>query len=416
MRSRGSGRAAEAAGRSALGRLGALPIAGALALMGVAFLIDFQAWLSQPPPGPDYYGPEPSFRDAVIPASGLLACLAGLVALPPGAPVRRVELVAPLAPAAVFATSLVLSTGEFGAYGYSMGMTELLGIFLAVTAVASRASRTSLAVMAAAVAAAFLTMPLRSPGWGIGESGWLLFAGMVMFTPGLYIRWRDHERTWRVEEIRREERLVLARDLHDVVAHQVSGIVVQVQALRHIADRDPERVAAALPDIERAGSSALAAMRRMVGALREEDEPAPLDSHDLPAALRSLEAQGDMGRPRVEVDLDGGAAALPSEASAAVLRMAQEGVTNARRHARGATRVLVRLRTGGGRAVLEVRDDGRGAGAVHAGEGGYGLIGMAERVRLLGGEFDAGPVPGGPGWLVRAELPAEPAEDEGGAR
>ncbi|WP_017593941.1 sensor histidine kinase [Nocardiopsis potens] len=416
MRSRGNERADGAAGRSALGRLGALPIAGALALMGFAFLIDARAWLDRPPLGPDYLGPEPSFRESMIPLSGVLACLAGLLVLPPGAPVRRVQSVAPLAPAAVFATSLVLSTGEFGAYGYSMGMGELLGIFLAVTAVASRGSRASLAAMAAAVAGVFLSMPLRSPGWSFDESGWLLFAGMVMFTPGLYIRWRDHERTWRVEEIRREERLALARDLHDVVAHQVSGIVVQVQALRYIADRDPERVAAALPGIERAGSSALAAMRRMVGALREEDEPAPLDAHDLPAALHSLEAPGDVGRPRVEVDIDGGAARLPSEASAAVLRMAQEGVTNARRHARGATRVLVRLRTGGGRAVLEVRDDGRGAGAVHAAEDGYGLIGMAERVRLLGGEFDAGPVPGGPGWLVRAELPAEAAEDDGGAR
>ncbi|GAA1093063.1 sensor histidine kinase [Nocardiopsis composta] len=414
MRTGGNERVDEA-GRSALGRLGVLPMAGALMLLGVAAVIDVQAWLTEPPLGPDYIGPEPSFRDALIPISGLLACTAGLFALPPRAPVRRVELIAPLAPAAVLATTLVLATGDLGAYGYSLGMGELLGIFLAVTAAASRGSRLSLAVMAAAVAAVFLTVPLRSLGWGFSESGWLLFVAMALFTPGLYIRWRDHERTWRVEEIRREERLALARDLHDVVAHQVSGIVVQVQALRYIADRDPERVAAALPDIERAGSSALAAMRRMVGALREEDEPAPLDPHDLPSSLYSLESPGDVGRPRVEVDADGGAAHLPSEASAAVLRMAQEGVTNARRHARGATRVLVRLRTGGGRAVLEVRDNGRGAGAVHAGEGGYGLIGMAERVRLLGGEFEAGPAPDGSGWLVRAELPAEPVED-GGAR
>ena len=366
-------------------------------------------------PGPEWLGPPPSFRDWIPLVSGLIGGAATLAASWPGTPQRRLALLGPVTPVAVLAASLVLWPAEHGMYGYTMSILEVFAVFLAANLVAWHASRRAVAVMVAATTLAILSQGLRSEGWGLDSVGWMLLLAIMTFLPGLVLRWRERERTWRVEEARREERLSLARDLHDVVAHQVSGIVVQVQALRHVADRDPAVVAAALPEIEDAGAAALAAMRRMVGALREEGASAPLEPHDLAVALRAMEEPGDVGRPRVEVAVEGDPGALQEETASAVLRMAQEAVTNARRHARDAALVRVELQADASGARLCVADDGRGGASAHGPGGGYGLIGMAERAKLLGGSFTAGPAADAPGWRVEAELPAGTAGD-GGAR
>ncbi|MDA2805089.1 sensor histidine kinase [Nocardiopsis suaedae] len=366
-------------------------------------------------PGPDWPGPPPSYRDWLPLCSGLIGGAAAMAAAWPGTPPRRLALVGPAAPVAVLAVSLALSPADPGMFGYTMSILEVFAMFLAANLVTWHASRRAVAVMAAATTLAILSQGLRSEGWGLGAVGWMLLLATLTFLPGLVLRWRERERAWRVEEARRDERLSLARDLHDVVAHQVSGIVVQVQALRHIADRDPAVVAAALPQIEDAGAAALAAMRRMVGALREDGDAAPLEPHDLAVALRALEEPGDIGRPRVEVAVEGDPGALPEETASAVLRMSQEAVTNARRHARDASLVRVELAADASGARLRVADDGRGGGSAHGAGGGYGLIGMAERAKLLGGSFTAGPADDAPGWRVVAELPAGTAGD-GGAR
>ncbi|WP_017555599.1 sensor histidine kinase [Nocardiopsis baichengensis] len=400
---RGAGRVASALddlARSGLPLV--LAIAGVLVLALASDLVE----LLTRPTGADWGGPDPSWRDWLPTVGGLAASAAAVAISPPGAPPRRIALVGPLAPTAVLAVSLVLWPAEPGLFGYTMDLTEVFGVFFAANLVAWHGPRRAVGAMAALTSLAVLSQTLRSPGWGLDQLGWMLFLTGLAFLPGLVLRWRERERTWRVEEARREERLSLARDLHDVVAHQVSGMVVQVQALRHVADRDPALVAAALPGIEDAGAAALTAMRRMVGALREEGEAAPLEPHDLASALRALEEPADVGRPRVEVSVAGDPAALPEETAAAVLRMAQEAVTNALRHARGATLVRVELEADGAGARLRVGDDGRSGGSAHPAASGYGLIGMAERAKLLGGSFSAGPAADGPGWRVEAGLPA----------
>ncbi len=386
-------------------------VVGVVLVLGLATTL--QELLSRSP-GPDWMGPPPSFRDWFPLYSGLIGGAATVAAAWPGTPPRRLALLGPVAPVVVVAASVALWPGDHGAYGYTMSILEVFAMFLVANLVAWHASRRAAVVMAAATTLAILSQALRSEGWGTDSVGWMLLLATLTFLPGLVLRWRERERTWRVEEARREERLSLARDLHDVVAHQVSGIVVQVQALRHVADRDPAVVAAALPQIEDAGAAALAAMRRMVGALREEGDAAPLEAHDLAAALRAMEEPGDIGRPRVEVAVEGDLGALPEETASAVLRMAQEAVTNARRHARDAALVRVELAADASGARLRVADDGRGGGSAHGPGGGYGLIGMAERAKLLGGSFTAGPAADAPGWRVEAELPAGTAGDGGG--
>lgn len=230
---------------------------------------------------------------------------------------------------------------------------------------------------------------------------------LALLAPGFALRWRDERRAWHIERALRQERNALARDLHDVVAHQVTGIVVQAQALQYLAARDPDTLSTALADIEDAGVNALTAMRRLVSALRDGEHPS-VGTETPTAALRALERPVVGERPAVSVVLDAGVDLdrMPGEIAAAVVRMAQESVTNAERHACGAGRIAVRVSADDGRVRLDVRDDGHGPHRAHGGDG-YGLIGMAERAKLLAGTFDAGPAPDGPGWQVSADLPTD---------
>ncbi|MFC7495595.1 MULTISPECIES: sensor histidine kinase [unclassified Nocardioides] len=205
----------------------------------------------------------------------------------------------------------------------------------------------------------------------------------------------------RRDQIRSEERVGLARDLHDVVAHHVSAIAVQAQAGRTVGARDAGAALRALEAIEDEASRTLAQMRTMVGVLRAGTavDYAPLAGI---ASLRSL-ADPD-GRPAVVVRLSGDASVLPPTVDNAVFRLAQEALTNARRHARDATRIDVEVAVDADRVRVHVHDDGA---ADPAWQPGYGIIGMSERAQLLGGTFSAGP--SGRGWTVAAELPVEPA-------
>lgn len=204
----------------------------------------------------------------------------------------------------------------------------------------------------------------------------------------------------RRREIRNDERVALARELHDTVAHHVSAIAVQAQAGGVVAGTQPEKAAAVLAAIESEASRTLAEMRSMVRLLREDDaaaSPRP-GVADLPALARSD------ATPVVEVVVDAAATRLAPPVDAALYRLAQESLTNALRHARGATRVEVVVRREGADVVrLRVGDDGR-VEPGPAPERGFGLLGMAERTQLLGGSFAAGPGPEG-GWVVEAVLP-----------
>ncbi|WP_157441898.1 sensor histidine kinase [Actinoplanes awajinensis] len=240
------------------------------------------------------------------------------------------------------------------------------------------------------------------PWWGVSLSGMAMVVLPVLY--GLYLRGRDRDRDRAgraaVAAARQRERLELARELHDVVAHQVGGMVVQAQAARALSSTDPGAAARVMPAIERTGMDALSAMRRLVAALREGEQAAPVRTTDLAADLRALTAAGS---PPVRLTVELGEP-VAGEVATSVLRLVQESVANARRHAAGAREITATVRTAHGTIRVEIHDDGRAPRAIGRYRGGLGLIGMRERVHLLGGRFTAGRAPGG-GWQVTAEVP-----------
>jgi signal transduction histidine kinase len=204
-----------------------------------------------------------------------------------------------------------------------------------------------------------------------------------------------------------EERARIARELHDVVAHYVSVMVVQAAGARRIADKDPVAARGALEAVEAAGRTALAEMRRMLEVLRADDQgmgPQP----GLGEIDRLIQNVRDAGLP-VDYSVQGEACCLPAGMDLAAYRIVQEALTNTVKHGGKATaRVMVRYTEE--TLEIEVIDDGRGAAApllTVAEGGGHGLIGMRERVGLFGGELQTGPVLTG-GYRVHARLPIEP--------
>ncbi|MDX2561282.1 sensor histidine kinase [Streptomyces sp. TX20-6-3] len=201
---------------------------------------------------------------------------------------------------------------------------------------------------------------------------------------------------------RSEERVGLARELHDMVAHHVSAIVVQAQAGRAMAGQRPEAALEALAVIEGEASRTLAEMRVMVRVLRD-GAPAEYAPQPGVADLVSLARRAPV--PVVDVELPDELDELPPQVDSAVYRLAQEALTNALRHARNASRVEIRVVGGEGRLRLRVTDDGQ-VDPARSVNHGFGLLGMTERVQLLGGTLRAGPGPEG-GWTVDAELPTK---------
>lgn len=227
---------------------------------------------------------------------------------------------------------------------------------------------------------------------------------------GFAVRYSGELRAEEVAALRSRERAELARELHDTVAHHVSAIAVQAQAGRVVAATRPDGAVEALGVIEEEATRALEEMRSMVGALRQggRAEQADLRPQQGIRDLHRLARPGGPGGPRVAVTVAAGLDAVRPSVDAACYRLGQEAVTNALRHARHASEVLVRV-DGDDEAVrITVVDDGRVGGAPTTSPSGFGLVGMAERTKLLGGTFDAGPRPGG-GWAVTATLPRRAA-------
>lgn len=224
---------------------------------------------------------------------------------------------------------------------------------------------------------------------------------MSAFALGWAVRSQHGAQERRLEQVKSEERVLLARELHDTVAHHVSGIAIQAQAGRAVAASDPERATEVLAVIEDAASRTLTELRTMVGVLRASEG---VDFAPRPgvADLERLAGQAE-GGPQVDVELSGELDDLSPAVVAALYRLTQESVTNARRHARSATRVAVRVVGDAERVHLTVDDDGA-LSTAGGSPSGYGLVGMRERAKLLGGTFHAGPSAGG-GWRVEAMLP-----------
>lgn len=235
------------------------------------------------------------------------------------------------------------------------------------------------------------------PSEAIG--GYTLF--FAVLAGAVAVRYRGRARAVERDEIRAREREGLARDLHDTVAHHVSAIAIRAQAGQAVAAADPSAALEALRVIEAEAARTLAEMRTIVRSLRRDGaaEFAPLPGIADVSALAGPATDG----PDVHVALEGDAGRVPAPVSAAVFRLVQEAITNARRHARRASRIDVLVRTGADSVRVEVVDDGEGGG--RAGEG-FGIVGMVERAESLGGTCTAGPGRER-GWAVTAELPLQ---------
>lgn len=200
-----------------------------------------------------------------------------------------------------------------------------------------------------------------------------------------------------------EERSRISRELHDVIAHSVSVMVVQSQAAQRLLEGEQRNARQALKSIETTGRQALTEMRRLLGILRRTDAELALAPQPSLEHLNTLfEQMREAGLP-VELRIEGEAEPLPPGVDLSAYRIVQEALTNTLKHA-GPARARVKIHYGDDEVVLEVSDDGRGTG--RGGGSGQGLIGMRERVALYGGVLQSGNRDDG-GYLVRARLPLD---------
>ncbi len=233
-----------------------------------------------------------------------------------------------------------------------------------------------------------------------------------------------HERRRRVEELREraeraerdreedarravtDERTRIAREIHDVVAHQMTVITLQAEGARRVADGSDPRVIDALETISDAGRSALSEMRGMVGLLRGpeyESETAPIPNlGDVEELVETVRAAG----LPVDLEIEGEVRPLAEGTEMSAYRIVQESLTNSVRHGGPGVSAKVTIDYGEDHLDVRILDDGRGASADSGRGVGHGIIGMRERIAVLGGEFGAGPHSGG-GYEVRARIPVE---------
>jgi signal transduction histidine kinase len=244
--------------------------------------------------------------------------------------------------------------------------------------------------------------------WRWGELPEVLLAWLTLLLVPLWVGVVARARRGRAaEEARRradDERLRVARELHDVVSHSIAMINFRAGVALHVLDRRPEQAREALTAIRQASAGAMQELRATVGVLRQ-----PAGGERSQAAVPGL-AQLDQlvagvtrAGPPVRVVVDGNPVELPPAVDLAAYRVVQESLTNVVRHA-GPASATVRVAYGAAEVVVEVTDDGTGADPAGADGGGHGIAGMRERVAALGGELRAGPRPQG-GFQVRARLP-----------
>lgn len=324
-------------------------------------------------------------------------------------------------PVAVYATAFA-STLAYVSLGYPRGPV-FFGLIVAFLTVVLAGHRVVGWVGLAAGYVAFLAVDVvfqdaDPPGWipAVGLAAWLLV--LAAAGEGIRIRRLRAEETARTreEEARRragEERLRIARELHDVLAHNISLINVQAGVALHLMDEQPDQARTALTAIKAASKDALGELRSVLDVLRmtgpggrsisEMDEGAPRTPTAGLGDLDRLVAGATAAGVDVRVVTAGPPRPLPPSVDLAAFRIVQEALTNVTRHAGQATATISLTYADGGLTV-SVEDDGRGMNGAGAGNGN-GIQGMKERAAALGGELEAGPRPGG-GFRVTASLPA----------
>jgi signal transduction histidine kinase len=299
---------------------------------------------------------------------------------------------------------------------------EMTALLLMIVVIVRRSATRTAFVVGGLLAVTAVVLPLRSTlrlpdsmleASVLGLTMALLAIGAVIGV-GLYLRSADARRARAVSAARRAQRLSLARDLHDFVAHEITGIVLEAQAAQ-VGRYDEAASRELFARIEQAGMRALTSMDHTLRTLRDPEEEAPeadasprlYSLTDLPEVVQRFSAGGAVS---TELRLDAGLVdAIPREVDTAAYRVVVEALTNVRRHAPTAGRVLVSVTwTDDGWVRSTVSDDGGGHGASQGREGGTGLIGLAERVEALGGTLTAGQWERG--WRVECLLPvADPA-------
>jgi signal transduction histidine kinase len=296
---------------------------------------------------------------------------------------------------------------EVAVYGSTTPVAAAVAVFTVAT---YRDRRTSL-IASATSGAAIALLALALDGYHSLVQTLLLFAiawvaGDSLGTKRAYLselelRAERLEREQQAEAARAvaEEQARIARELHDVIAHNVSVMVVHAAAGLDAFDKRPRRAREALETIEATGRSALGELRRLLDTVRDGDpdyEPQPGLSR-LPSLIEQVRASG----LEVVLEIEGTSAPLPAAVELSAYRVVQEALTNTLKHAL-ASRVDVRLRYGDNELEVEVRDDGRATG--NGAGTGSGLIGMRERLAAVGGTLSTGAAPGG-GYAVNAKIP-----------
>ena len=323
------------------------------------------------------------------------------------------------APLATMAVSLT-ATVAYSTIQYPENGLPIAGM-IALYTVASRTPRKQSLIAVGVVAVAIVGLTIEG-AQGLDVTGAIsnLAVFGIAYATGRYVQVRrayteqlelrateaDERRRRDAERAVAEERLRIARELHDVVAHAMSVVAVQSGIAAHVIDQRPDQARSMLETINSTSRDALDEMRRLLGVLRAEDEapsaelaPAPsLD--DLDSLVGSLDGTGIT----VQVTVEGDRVPLSSGVDLAAFRITQEGLTNVVKHA-GPAHAEVQIRYGADDLEIEICDDGRGAASdLGSIGGGHGLVGMRERVELYGGSLSTGPRSGG-GFRVVARLP-----------
>ena len=309
--------------------------------------------------------------------------------------------------------------------------TDLVIVILLYTLAAYTPRRTSITGLAICLLGSAVAVARWMPGQlSVVNAilvGSILFAGpsLIAWVFGDSMRYRrayytsledraarlEAERDAQAQIAAAAERARIARELHDVVAHNVSVMVVQADGASYALDTDPGRAKEALAAISATGRQALAEMRRLLGVLRrEEGGPSELAPQPGIGELGELLDQARSAGLPVSFTVEGEPRPVPSGAALAAYRIVQESLTNTRKHAGPVASASVLLRYSPDALVLAISDDGRGdpGGSAVPGAPGHGLTGIRERVAVYGGSVTAGPRPGG-GFAVVATLPLTPA-------
>ena len=318
-------------------------------------------------------------------------------------------------PAAVLAT-VFAATVLYFALGYANGPIWLALVVAYVSAIV-RGHRLAAAAVAVVGFGTFpwLDLLLRNrPGPSLpglaAVAAWLL----VLLGVGEAVRIRreratEMARVTREEALRRasEERLRIARELHDALGHHLSLINIQSGVALHLNEELPEQTRGSLLAIKQASKEALGELRSVLDILRQDGEPAPRSPTSTLARLDELVSQSAAAGLDVRTKTEGEVRPLPFGIDVAAFRIVQEALTNVTRHAGSAT-ATVRVAYGERDLTVQVDDDGTGTHRPGAGGSGNGILGMRERVAALGGEIEARPRPGG-GFRVLARLPLDGA-------